>query len=192
MRSLRCIRARAAIPVPVRRHLPHLVTVSRGLAGPVVVWLRLSGDDALAFALFVVAMLTDLIDGRLAAAWGADRALGALLDPAADKVLGACAWAALWVSGGCPPWLAGFFLARDVVFGVGWLWLAGGGVRLTSSRLGMVATSYEATAIGLLLFPLPWFGVHWGSVGTWIGLAAMTLALGSAATYLVDRRTTVA
>jgi len=171
------------------RELPNLLTASRGLAGPVVLWLLAVGHLRAAFALFVVAALTDLVDGRFAAMSGANRELGRVLDPVADKILGTCTWIGLGASGLAAPWMAALFVLRDVLVAVAWLVLATGrGVTLSSSRMGQLSTSFEGTAMGLLLFHGPFLGVHWPSVGTWVGLAAIVTASASAAGYLADRR----
>ena len=80
------------------RQLPNALTVGRGLAGVLGGWvlvkssLALVESDAVRFGLiaaliFVFAALTDWLDGWLARAMGAESALGALLDPIADKLL---------------------------------------------------------------------------------------------------------
>jgi len=80
------------------RQLPNILTIGRGLAGVIGGWvlvqssLALVESDAVRLGLiaalvFVLAALTDWLDGWLARAMGAESALGALLDPIADKVL---------------------------------------------------------------------------------------------------------
>ncbi len=170
------------------RHVPNAITASRGLAGPLVLWLVIQDAPATAFLLFTVAGLTDLIDGRLAARWGSNRALGAVLDPIADKVLLSSAWIGLGLAGRAAPWMAGTFVLRDLLVGVVWLTIARHGTRVSASRWGQLATSYEGTALGILMFPGPWLGVAWPTVGTAVGLAAMGAALISGAGYLRDRR----
>ena len=82
----------------VLRQLPNILTIGRALAGVIGGWVLVQSSLAMlesdavrlgliAAAVFVVAALTDWLDGRLARAMGAQSALGALLDPIADKVL---------------------------------------------------------------------------------------------------------
>lgn len=151
---------------------------------PVVWWLETTGAHAAAFSVFTLAMATDLVDGRLAARLGSNRALGRILDPASDKLLAICAWLALWSTGRAAPWMVGAFVGRDLVFGLVWWRLARRGVRLSSNRWGQVATSFEGTAIGLLLWPWPTFDVHWPTVGTVVGLSAWACILLSLPAYL--------
>lgn len=82
----------------VLRQLPNALTIARGLAGVIGGWVLVQSSVAMlesdavrlgliAAAIFVIAALTDWLDGWLARAMGAQSALGALLDPIADKVL---------------------------------------------------------------------------------------------------------
>ncbi|WP_010138727.1 CDP-diacylglycerol--glycerol-3-phosphate 3-phosphatidyltransferase [Oceanicola sp. S124] len=71
--------------------LPNLLTILRLLASPGLalcfLWLPRPAADACALALFVLASLTDYVDGQLARAWNQVSKLGAMLDPIADKAM---------------------------------------------------------------------------------------------------------
>ena len=168
------------------RHLPNVITASRGLAGPVVAWLLLmQGAPRIAFWVFAVAALTDLFDGWLARTVGGGATeLGAWLDPLSDKVLVGFSWAGLLAVGWAPWWLAAPMLARNLFVGLAW-WFVGDhrGKRIPSSALGQVMASFEGTSIGLLLFHGPWGLVHWPSVGVWVGLISLLLSAASLVGY---------
>jgi cardiolipin synthase len=166
------------------RNLPHLVTIARGVAGPVVAWLLLTGRGWPAFWLFVTAALTDLVDGWLARRVGADPRWGLVLDVAADRSLGLCSWLALGWTGWAPAWMVALAVARDLTVVTLWLRLRRLGLLHTPSRLGQVATSFEGAAMGILLFHGPWLGVHWPSVGATVGLSALACSIGSSLLYL--------
>jgi len=170
----------------VTRFIPIAVTAGRGLCGPVVAACLLAGHSRAAFWIFVFAALTDLIDGWLARVLGSDRVLGAMLDPLADKLLGATGWIGLLWVGWAPLWLAGPLLVRDAV--VAWLWrhYRGQGVLWQANPIGQIATSYEGTAIAVLLFHGPWLGIHWPSVGVGIGLHGLLLSAVSAIQYGIE------
>ncbi len=71
-------------------NLPNAVTAGRIAVTPLIAWLPLAPSTALrlmAFALFVVAAVTDYVDGRLARSRKEETDLGRLLDPLADKLL---------------------------------------------------------------------------------------------------------
>ena len=71
-------------------NLPNAVTVGRIAATPFIAWLPLAPSSALrflAFALFIIAAVTDYVDGQLARSRKQETDLGRLLDPLADKLL---------------------------------------------------------------------------------------------------------
>ena len=71
-------------------NLPNAVTAARIAVTPLIAWLPLAPSPALrltAFVLFVVAAVTDYVDGRLARSRKQETDLGRLLDPLADKLL---------------------------------------------------------------------------------------------------------
>jgi CDP-diacylglycerol--glycerol-3-phosphate 3-phosphatidyltransferase len=113
-------------------HLPNAITIARGLAGPIGAFLllesryagvelqneALSNGYAIASGLvLLVAALSDGLDGWLARRFNAESALGALLDPIADKVLVGSYLVAFVVITNIDLWLAlpvAIILARDL------------------------------------------------------------------------------
>ena len=111
------------------KHVPNALTVGRIIAAPVCLYLLWTGTvwgQLAGAALFILAAITDWLDGRLAREYGVSSRLGQFLDPLADKVLvlgafflipflepigtGLTAPAGAWL-----PWLAiGAIAARDV------------------------------------------------------------------------------
>jgi CDP-diacylglycerol--glycerol-3-phosphate 3-phosphatidyltransferase len=165
--------------------LPNAITASRGLAGPIVAVLVLGfGQDEAAFAVFLVAILTDLVDGSLARALGATSRLGRWLDPVADKMLADTTWLTLGIVGWAPWWLVGAMLARDAVVTVGWWVTRHRSLPAAPPMLGRLTVSFEGVALPVLLFRNPWLDVHWPSVGVVLGGISVTLAVLSAVSYL--------
>src|SRR3954469_24505295 len=75
---------------PYHVNLPNAVTAGRIAVTPLIAWLPLSPSPGLrltAFVLFVVAAVTDYVDGQLARSRKEETDLGRLLDPLADKLL---------------------------------------------------------------------------------------------------------
>lgn len=152
-------------------HAANVLTAGRGLCGPVVAVLLVGfSDNRTAFWVFMYAILTDLIDGRLAKVGGGPNPAGVWLDPAADKLLTDTTWLALWVVGWAPTWLVAAMLGRDLF--AGWLWSRG--VR-TVVPAAQVAIAFEGVALCLLLFHGPWLGVHWPSAGRVLALISLGL-----------------
>ncbi len=95
--------------------LPNLLTASRLLLAPVVAWRLLSHDVEGAFWLFVIAAITDLLDGNLARWLNQRSVLGAWLDPIADKVMLLTTLSMLALTGLLPMWLLVVVVVRDLV-----------------------------------------------------------------------------
>ncbi len=108
-------------------NIPNLITLGRVFLVPVVFWLLLTHETRWAFVLFVVAGVSDGVDGFLAKRYGWTTELGSYLDPLADKLLLVCIFIALGVSGDLPSWLVIAVVTRDllIVAGVILSWVLG-------------------------------------------------------------------
>jgi cardiolipin synthase len=95
--------------------IPNMITILRFLLVPVVVWALLSGAYGVAFFCFVVAGLSDGVDGFIARQFNQRSELGAWLDPAADKLLLVSVFVLLGWLGELPDWLVVLFVSRDVL-----------------------------------------------------------------------------
>jgi len=95
--------------------IPNLITLGRVILVPVVFWLLVSGQLQLAFLAFVVAGISDAVDGYLAKRFHWETELGAFLDPIADKLLLVSIFVALGVTGRLPSWLVILVVSRDVL-----------------------------------------------------------------------------
>jgi cardiolipin synthase (CMP-forming) len=95
--------------------LPNLITLARLLAVPVVLWLISEKHWAPAFWVFVIASVTDGLDGFLARSLDARSVLGAYLDAIADKALLVSVYIALGLGGHIPTWLVILVVSRDVL-----------------------------------------------------------------------------
>ncbi len=107
------------------RHIPNLITVLRILLVGPVVWALLAHRYELAIGLFLVAGISDDVDGFLAKRFGWTSRLGGILDALADKFLLVSTFVALWWLAVFPGWLVALILARDVV-------IVGGGIAYNS------------------------------------------------------------
>ncbi|MGL4395690.1 MAG: CDP-alcohol phosphatidyltransferase family protein [Hyphomicrobium sp.] len=95
--------------------IPNLITLGRVILVPVIFWLLVTNQLKAAFLAFVVAGISDAIDGYLAKRFGWETELGAYLDPIADKLLIVCIFVALGVTGKLPSWLVIAVVSRDVL-----------------------------------------------------------------------------
>lgn len=99
----------------LRLSIPNLITLARILLVPVVVWAIATGHMDVAFLLFLLAAISDAVDGFLAKRFGMTTALGAYLDPLADKVLIVSIYVALGIANAIPPWLVILVVSRDIM-----------------------------------------------------------------------------
>lgn len=104
-------------------NLPNFLTIIRMLLVPVMVWLIIDGQFRPALAVFGLAALTDALDGWLARQLGLQTAVGAHLDPLADKLLLVTCYAVLGIFKLVPAWLVIAVISRDVLI-VGGLMLS--------------------------------------------------------------------
>ena len=92
-----------------------MITLGRLIAVPVTVWLILNDFILAAFWLFVVAGISDAVDGYLAKRWDEVTELGSYLDPVADKVLLVSIFITLGVQGYLENWLVIAVVFRDAM-----------------------------------------------------------------------------
>ena len=100
---------------PDALNLPNLITIARILLVPVIVWAIGSGEMLFAFILFLVAGLSDAIDGFLAKRLGMATEFGSYLDPLADKALIVSIYVALGLVEALPRWLVILVVSRDIM-----------------------------------------------------------------------------
>jgi len=142
------------------RTLPNLLTLSRILLVPVFLWMMLKQKPVEAFMVFLLAGLTDVLDGLAARLWHQKSRLGLWLDPAADKILLTAAFVLLSLPAVSKPNAIPFrvvfiVIGRDVLIAVAALLL----MRLKGQKafyptlLGKVSTVCQVlTVLVVLIF----------------------------------------
>jgi len=101
------------------RHLPNLICLARiALVWPIVVALQ-AGDHELSVVLFVIAAVSDGLDGYLAKRFGWTSEFGKFIDPLADKLLLVAVFVTTTWLGLVPWWLAAAAIGRDVMIALG-------------------------------------------------------------------------
>jgi cardiolipin synthase (CMP-forming) len=101
--------------------LPNLITVSRIALALAFVLLLNDGDYRLALVVFAIAGASDALDGFIAKRFHYESRLGAILDPAADKILLVGAYVMLTVLGHIPVWLVIVVVFRDLLIVGGYI-----------------------------------------------------------------------
>ncbi len=99
--------------------LPNALSVLRLLGVPLFLWLLLGPEaDGWAVAVLILSGLSDWADGKLARWLDQSSRLGALLDPAADRLYIVCTLVALALRDIIPVWVVALLLGRELVLGV--------------------------------------------------------------------------
>ncbi len=135
-------------------NLPNALTLSRILIVPLLVAVLLTqieGREFIGLGLFLVASLTDFLDGFLARRRKEVTAIGKLLDPAADKILTSAAFISLVGLGLAPAWMVVVVIAREFAVSSLRSLAAAQDVVLAASFAGKVKTVTQIVAISLLI-----------------------------------------
>jgi len=181
---------RAADPVgdaPVV-NLPNALTVLRVLCVPLLAILLAIDDGALgpardaAAIVFVLASITDLMDGAIARRYSLVTTFGKIADPIADKALTGVALIGLSILGDLPWWVTAIILVREIGVTLLRFWVIDRGV-IPASRGGKAKTLAQTLAITMYLVdvPLDW----WPTASAWVMAMAVVLTIITGLDYVV-------
>ena len=135
-------------------NLPNILTKFRILLVPLIVAVLLTkfeGKEFVGLGLFLLAAVTDILDGYLARSRGQETRLGKLLAPAADKILTSAAFISLVEMGLAPAWIVVTIVAREFAVSTLRSVAASQNVVIGASWSGKLKTISQMTAISLLI-----------------------------------------
>lgn len=171
------------------RNLPNQLTIARILLVPVWVvvfladWIPSPLKDYLAVAIFSIASITDLFDGKLARAMNVVSDFGKFMDPLADKLLVGSALICFVELRVVPSWAVVIIIAREFIISGFRLVAAGKGVVIAADIWGKVKTVVQMIAIIALMLPWEW---PWFYVPSMIAFyASVILSVVSVINYIV-------
>jgi CDP-diacylglycerol--glycerol-3-phosphate 3-phosphatidyltransferase/cardiolipin synthase len=143
---------------PILTSLPNILTYGRIVAVPVLVALMFFPDSPTArwsaFGVFLIASITDWLDGYLARMWEQQSALGRMLDPIADKLLVGAALLMLVYDrtiSGWSMWAAVIILSREILVSGLREFLAELNVKIHVTQLAKWKTAFQFIALAMLL-----------------------------------------
>lgn len=175
-------------------NIPILLTWARVIAIPLLVAIyyapfdgfRDSARDILATGLFVLAAVTDWLDGYLARRWNQTSAFGAFLDPVADKLLVAACLIVLVHQSRAHGLIALIIIGREITISALREWMSSIGARaaVAVNNLGKYKTAAQMIALPMLLFNGVVFGLDTRVWGTWLLYIAAALTVVSMVVYL--------
>ncbi len=163
-------------------NLPNLLTCIRMALVPAFAYCYFFvRPEWIALALFILASLTDFLDGYLARKWDQITDFGKLMDPLADKLMTvtmmvclACTWRIPW-------WTVVVIVLKELLMLAGSAFMLRHHVVVSANVWGKVATFAFIVALALVF---PWHGsALWFSVGTALLYAAVLLSLAAMGVY---------
>jgi len=166
-------------------NVPNIITFCRIIVTPVLfVVLMYSPGRLMSFCaalIFIIAAVTDFLDGYLARRMNQITALGKFLDPLADKFLVGIALIMMIPLGRVPPWIAAVIVGREILVTSLRLVAIREGMIIESSRLAKKKTVFQIVAVvGLLIhyeYSLVWGGYSVSLDFQAVGLAVLYMAL---------------
>lgn len=173
-------------------NIPNMLTLLRVIMVPAFMWALNSGYFIAAIVIFILASLTDQLDGFLARKNNQVTTFGKLMDPLADKILTISALVCLTEIENAEfinSWVVMVIITRElIVTGIRQLAMGENKV-IAASKWGKAKTvSQMAAIIGVmvdLIYPLSWGSF---SLTFWLVALAVVLTLYSGADYIVKNR----
>ncbi len=175
-------------------NLPNLVTLLRIVLIPLIVgvfylpdtWLMDEGKNIAATAIFIIAAITDWLDGYLARKLNQMSAFGAFFDPVADKLVVVGALIILLYLNRVDMVVALIIIGREIAISALREWMAqlGQAKSVAVAFIGKLKTVLQMIAIPLLLYEDPLFGVDCHALGTVMIYVAAVLTVVSMLYYL--------
>jgi len=171
---------------------PTILTITRILLLPVILavfYIEAPWARPLSCAIFLVAAITDWLDGHLARKWNIESEFGAFLDPVADKLMVATVLI-LIVEDASSWWVtlpAIIIISREITISALREWMASVGSRakVAVSYLGKLKTTAQITALAMLLHKVDLLGLPIYSMGIISLYIAAALTIWSMVDYLM-------
>ena len=172
-------------------NLPNILSLLRIFLIPVLVllyFLPFESATLWATAVFVIAAVTDWLDGYLARKWQQTSPFGAFIDPVADKLIVVVALVMILFKS--PTWYilvpVIFIISRELTVSALREWMAELGARnvVKVSQMGKWKTTFQMIAIGCLIYYKPLFGLPIFEIGVTLLYLAAWLTLLSMYHYL--------
>lgn len=171
-------------------NLPNKLTIFRVILIPFFVFFLLTdvlgaGGDYLALVIFIVASLTDMLDGKIARKYNLVTNFGKFMDPLADKLLVCSAMICLVDLRLLPSWIVIIIIAREFIISGFRLIAAENGVVIAANYWGKFKTVSQMIMIILLLIDLGGVFDILEQIFIWLSLALTVISL---ITYIWQNR----
>lgn len=162
-------------------NLPNKLTVLRVIMVPFFVFFMLTdaggaANKWIALALFVIASLTDMLDGKIARKYGLVTNFGKFMDPLADKLLVCSALICLIELRQLPAWMVIVIISREFIISGFRLVASDNGVVIAASYWGKFKTTFQMIAVILLIINIPALSLV-TQICVWIALILTVVSL---------------
>ena len=167
---------------------PNKLTLLRIILVPVFIVVLMLGHYYSAAIIFVVASLTDMLDGKIARKYDLVTNFGKLMDPLADKLLVMSALICLVELGDIPGWMAIVILGREFAITGLRTVAASSGIVIAAGWTGKIKTVLQMIAVTLILlrnWPFVYTGIPMDQIVLW---AAVAMTIVSGVEYIVKNR----
>ena len=172
-------------------NLPNKLTLFRVILIPFFVFFLLAPyfegyGNYIAVAIFIVASLTDLLDGKIARKYNMVTNFGKFMDPLADKLLVCSAMICLIETGQLAAWIVIIIIAREFIISGFRLVASDNGVVIAASYWGKFKTTFQMLMVIALILNLPytWFQ----ALGTVLIYVSLALTIISLIDYIVKNK----
>lgn len=160
---------------------PNKLTIARVIMIPFFVAFLMyditgSADKWIALAIFVIASLTDTLDGYLARKHNLVTNFGKFMDPLADKLLVCSALICFTSTGQLAAWITIVIIAREFIISGFRLIAADNGIVIAASYWGKFKTTFQMIAVVLLILDIPSLALL-TTLCVWIALALTIISL---------------
>ena len=169
-------------------NIPNKLTLLRIVMVPVFIVLYMTGHYYIATVVFIVASLTDLLDGKIARARGLVTNFGKIMDPLADKILVYSAFVLLVEDGSMPGWMLIVILAREFLVAGLRTVAAADGIVIAADMSGKIKTTLQMIAVPLLMmrnWPFSYTGIPMDQIMLW---ACLVMTVYSGVEYVVKNK----
>ncbi|HEX9882589.1 MAG TPA: CDP-alcohol phosphatidyltransferase family protein [Desulfobaccales bacterium] len=138
--------------------IPNIITLARILLTPLFIIFLIQGRYRKALAIFILAGVSDLVDGLIARTMHQKSRLGTYLDPMADKILMSASFVTLSIYGQVPSWLTVVVISRDLTLALGVMLfkLADYPLVIKPSLAGKLSTTMQMATVLLVLVGKIW------------------------------------
>ena len=163
-------------------NLPNKLTTLRVIMIPFFVFFLLwqNGENRtfrmIALALFIIASLTDLLDGKIARKYNLVTNFGKFMDPLADKLLVCSALICLIELNALPAWMVIIIISREFIISGFRLIASDNGVVIAASYWGKFKTTFQMVSVVLLILDIPALAFV-TTICVWIALVLTIVSL---------------